>query len=319
MALQVGVQAYSGQQMSRSVTVEARTEGPVVLLLAGVHGDEYEPVVAAMQLAGQLPGLLKRGTVRVVWPVNPTAYLSAQRYGDDGLDLARICPGKENGSSTERAAYAVSQLIRESDYLVDMHTGGVMYDLSPLAGYVLHRDQEVLSKQREMALAFNLPIVWGTDPEAEGRTLSIARDEGIPAIYLEYGGGTGFRSKVVDAYTQGFVNLLRHLQMVDGVVETRPEEERYWLEDSRKDSGFLQGKMRSPAAGIFASEVELGKQVKEGDRWGTVTDPLSGEVTDVLADCDGLAFLLRNLVKVEKGDALGGILPVAGPGKTEIN
>src|SRR5690606_35584846 len=156
-------------------------------------------------------------------------------------------------------------------------------------------------------------------PEPEGRTLSIARDEGIPAVYLEYGGGTGFRFTVVDAYRKGFINLLKHLQMVDGAEETLPEEERYWVEDSRKDSGFLQGKMRSPAAGIFASAVELGKHVKEGDRWGTVTDPLSGDTVDVLADCDGLAFLLRNLVKVEKGDALGGILPVSGQGKTEIH
>ncbi len=58
-----------------------------------------------------------------------------------------------------------------------------------------------------MALAFNLPLVWGTDYRPNGRTLSVARDAKIPAIYLEFGGGTGFRTQVVDAYKAGFMRL----------------------------------------------------------------------------------------------------------------
>ncbi len=303
----------------RTFTLSGPQEGPHLLLLAGVHGDEYEPMAACRRLYRELEGRLLKGRVTFIPHSNPTAYESGSRYGSDGLDMARICPGKSGGSASEEAAFAVSTIIRTADYLVDMHTGGVMYDIFPLAGYMLHPDPAVLERQRQMALAFGLPVVWGTDPLPSGRTLSVARDAGIPAIYLEYGGGTGFRKHVVKAYVSGFINLLRSMEMIPGEYTAPDPEKIYWVEDPRPDSGFLQGKMPSPADGIFISEVSLGSQVKKGEVWGKILDPETGKTTEVLADIDGLAFLMRNIVKVKKGDALGGILPITTPSRVTID
>lgn len=298
--------------------IDSGVEGPLVLVSAGVHGDEYEPMLAALALLEELPGKLVKGRVWIVTVVNESAYERASRYGSDGLDLARICPGEVNGSASQVAAARISELIPQADYFVDMHTGGVMYDIAPLAGYMLHPSEDVLEKQRKMALAFNLPIVWGTEHRPDGRTLSIARDAGVPAIYLEYGGGTGVRTQVTEAYKQGLINMLKSLGMVDGPVLEQSAAERFWVEDSRPDSGFLQGKMPSPADGIFVAEVTLGTIVQKGQRWGMIINPLTGDSVDVVADVSGLAFLQRVLVKVNKGDALGGILPIEKPGKIEI-
>ncbi len=298
--------------------IDSGVEGPLVLVSAGVHGDEYEPMLAALALLEELPGKLVKGRVWIVTVVNESAYERASRYGSDGLDLARICPGEVNGSASQVAAAKISELIPQADYFVDMHTGGVMYDIAPLAGYMLHPSEDVLEKQRKMALAFNLPIVWGTEHRPDGRTLSIARDAGVPAIYLEYGGGTGVRTQVTEAYKQGLINMLKSLDMVDGPVVEHPADERFWVEDGRPDSGFLQGKMPSPADGIFVAEVTLGEQVRAGQRWGKIVNPLTGDSVEVVADVSGLAFLQRVLVKVNKGDALGGILPIEKPGKIEI-
>ncbi|CAG5018556.1 N-alpha-acetyl-L-2,4-diaminobutyric acid deacetylase [Dyadobacter sp. CECT 9275] len=298
--------------------ITSGAEGPDVLLTAGVHGDEYEPMLATLELLAELPGKLTRGTVTIVSIVNEGAYESAARYGTDGLDLARICPGNELGTSSETAAAEISKLIESSDYLVDMHTGGVMYDIAPLAGYMLHPSTDILEKQRKMAGSFNLPIIWGTEHRPDGRTLSVARDAGVPAIYLEYGGGTGIRGKVTEAYKSGFLNLLASLGMVEAQSVTEPLENRFWVEDYRYNSGYLQGKMPSPADGIFIAEVTLGEMVEKGQRWGKIVDVLEGTVVEVFADMAGLAFLQRALVKVKKGDALGGILPIEKPGKTVI-
>lgn len=308
----------SAKEFIQYKTLSGARPGPRLLLIAGVHGDEYEPMLAATALISELSGILSAGEVVVVPVTNHSAYLNQARCGADGLDLARTCPGDVNGSITEQTAYHISKLIQEADYLVDMHTGGVMYDISPLAGYMLHPSDAVLEKQRNMAMAFNLPIVWGTEPGPEGRTLSIARDAHIPTIYLEYGGGTGLRSQVVKAYKAGVINLLKHLQMIDNQPDTLPLKGRYWLEDHRLDSGFLQGKMPSPADGIFEKDISIGDVVVKGQMWGKVTDPVSGNSTPVYADMDGLAFLIRNIVKVKKGDSLGGILPVQQTGKTVI-
>ena len=299
--------------------IKSELAGPAVLLCAGVHGDEYEPMLAAMALLDELPGRLVKGSVRIVTVVNESAYYSASRYGSDGLDLARICPGNAAGTSSEIAADRISQLIMEADYLIDMHTGGVMYDIAPLAGYMLHPSEVILEKQRQMAFAFNLPIVWGTDHTPDGRTLSVARDAGVPAIYLEYGGGTGIRPHVAQAYKEGVNNVLRTLGMIAEPVVKQSPESLFWVEDPRPDSGYLQGKMPSPGDGIFIAEVKVGDLVKKGQRWGKIVDPVSGDSVDVIADLAGLAFLQRVLVKVKKGDALGGILPIEKPGKVVIH
>lgn len=290
--------------------VDSGKAGPKVLLTAGVHGDEYEPMLTAMQLINELPELLKSGSVTIVPITNESAYVNGIRYGEDGLDLARICPGKPDGTITERVASQISSLIQESDYFIDMHTGGPAFEIYPLVGYVLHPCPEILKKQQEMAQAFNLPLVWGTDYRPDGRTLSVARDAKIPAIYLEFGGGTGFRTQVVDAYKEGFMRLLNYFNMLNGSIESDSSVDKYWIEDHRQDSGYLQGKMPSPVDGIFVAEVKIGDKIKAGELFGKVIESYSGKQVDVYADRDGLVFLLRTMVKVKPGDALGGIMPI---------
>lgn len=294
----------------RIIYIDSGSSGPRVLLTAGVHGDEYEPILTAMELISSMPGFLVNGSVTIVPYSNESAYNQGSRFGEDGLDLARTCPGKSEGTVTERAASEISILIGKSDYFIDMHTGGLSYDIYPLTGYMLHPSPDVLKKQQEMAFAFNLPLVWGTDYRPEGRTLSVARDANVPAIYVEYGGGTGIRNEVIQEYKDGVMNVLGYLNMLKGPTTIQVGCDKYWIEDYRQDSGYLQGKMPSPVDGIFVAEVKIGDMIKIGELIGKVLESLSGKQVDLFADIDGLVFLLRTMVKVKQGDALGGILPI---------
>ncbi|MBO9592673.1 MAG: succinylglutamate desuccinylase/aspartoacylase family protein [Niabella sp.] len=299
------------EQYKNIYTISALQKGPRLLLVAGVHGDEYEPMLAAMELCGRLEGRLEKGTVTIVTVANETAYTHGQRTGTDGLDMARICPGNAAGSSSEAAAAALSEQIVAHDYLVDMHTGGALFDIYPLAGYLLHQDPAVLETQRRMAAAFNLPLIWGTDASPDGRTLSVARDAGIPAIYVEYGGGNTVSTTIVAAYVEGCLSVLRYLQMIaaDG-FEQQPDKIEYHVEDPAPDGGFLQGKMLSAFDGIFLPEVVPGQQVVTGQRWGTVADPLTHRQYPVVADRTGLVLFIRRSPRVKTGDSLGGILNI---------
>ena len=296
-------------KLVKSYHIDSGKAGPKFLLTAGVHGDEYEPILTAIDLISSLPGCLVNGCVTIIPVSNESAYANGSRFGEDGLDMARICPGSPNGTITEIAASYISALIMEADYFIDMHTGGLSYEIYPLAGYMLHPSPEVFKKQQEMAIAFNLPLVWGTDSRPEGRTLSVARDAEVPAIYVEYGGGTGTRSNVVQMYKSGVMNVLRYLNMLkDPIIQT--ECDKYWIEDHRQDSGYLQGKMPSPVDGIFVANVKIGDMIKAGEVFGKVIESISGKQVDLYADIDGLVFLLRTIVKVKPGDALGGIMQI---------
>ena len=302
----------------KSFRIEAKKPGPNILVAAGVHGDEYEPILAALGLVDELRQVLISGRVIVVPIVNVSAYTVSSRYGEDGLNLARICPGKHNGSASERNAFEISELIKEANYLIDMHTGGLAHNIYPMAGFALHPSASVLQKQRELALAYNTPVIWGTDYHPDGRTLSIARDANVPAIYLEFGGGSGIRKEVVKTYKEGFINLLKYLKMAEGEAEIIAPEKRFWVEDSRPDSGYFEGKMPAPSDGIFVCEKTPGDQVKSGELFGKIVNPFTGNSTDIVADMDGMVLSVRVSVHVKKGDALGSILPIIEPGKVII-
>ena len=290
--------------------IEGSAPGPSLLVTAGVHGDEYEPMAAVRRLAARLDPALLHGRAVLVPVVNEPAFRRASRTAEDGLDLARTCPGRSGGSVTEMIASEISDLIRESDFLIDLHTGGTRYTLGAIAGYMLHPNINLLDTQRRMAKSFGFPLVWGTDPSLQGRTLSVARDAFVPAIYTESGGGGSFNPQRVEPLVQGCLNVMGVLGMLD---PPRSTQEPCWLiEDPRPGSGYLQGCHRAPRSGFFDrnGNLKLFDHVRAGEPLGTVHDPL-GEAIPVVVEATGLLIGLHTSASVTAGDGLAIVIEMA--------
>lgn len=293
-----------------SLRLGGRASGPHVLITGGVHGDEFAPMKAIRTLAQRLAGRELQGSVTLVPVVNEPAFRRGQRTADDGKDLARVCPGRADGSITERVADALAQLIRSSDVYIDLHTGGTRLQVYPLVGYMLHTDRAVLDRQRRLARAFGLPLIWGTDPSLEGRSLSVARDAGIPAIYAEYLGADDVRQGT-SAYVQACLNALADLGVIDGPIVT-PATPPLVVEDARPGSGHMQVQHPSPRAGFFEPAVRLGQRVAAGDLLGTVFDSLGREPAPVEAERDGPVIVLHTFPGVDRGVGLGVVIDTDG-------
>lgn len=286
--------------------IEGQRAGPKLLITGGVHGDEFEPMMAVRRMIREFKRDELRGILTLIPVVNESAFCEKHRFGEDGLDLARTFPGKKDGSITERVAAALSDTIRQSDYYIDLHTGGTTMSVSPMTGYMLHPDRHVLEKQRLMARAFNLPVIWGTSPRLEGRSMSVARDASVPAIYCEYVGSAVCHSAGVDAYVAGCRNVMRQLGMTDGELE--PSEISHFVEDPRPDSGHMQAQNPAPLAGFFEPHVQLGESVRQGDLLGTVCNELGEYVHEVRSKQAGIVLTLRTFPRVDEGEGLAVIL-----------
>jgi len=290
----------------KTISIDGKYSGPHLLILAGVHGDEFEPMAAVRQLAKVLLQQELKGCVTLVPVVNENAFLRGARCADDGLDLARTCPGKADGSYTEQVAFAVSELIKTADYLIDLHTGGNAMSLFPLSGYTLHPDAKVLLAQRRMAKAFNLPLIWGSDPNLDGRTLSVARDHNIPAIYAEWKGGGGCRPDGVQDYVNGCLNVMREVQMIER--DAPPSRIEKIVEEDCAGAGILTGDYLSPIDGLFEAAVSLWDDVEEGSLIGTVSDVTGENVNEIKSTQHGKVLCLRLFARVLKGDSLCHVL-----------
>jgi len=289
-----------------AVEIAGAHPGPHLLITGGVHGDEFEPMAAVRQLAKELRPEELRGKVTLVPVVNAPAFRLGQRCGDDGLDLARTCPGRSDGSVTQRIAHELSQMIRSADLYIDLHTGGTRLMVLPLVGYVLHPDPAVLDQQRRMARAFGLPLIWGTDPNLPGRSLSVARQANIPAIYAEYLGGGRFDPVGVGAYVRGCRNvmvefgLLEAEEMGHGKQAGHGDEPQV-VEDNRPGAGHMQVNHPAPCEGFFDPAVGLGQRVAAGDVLGTVSDLIGKQVETIRSRYTGMVIVLHTFPRVEAG------------------
>ncbi|MBC7815426.1 MAG: succinylglutamate desuccinylase/aspartoacylase family protein [Planctomycetaceae bacterium] len=290
----------------KALEIHGHRPGPELLITAGVHGDEFEPMAAVRWLMTKIDPQHLRGKLTLVPVVNESAFRLGRRTGEDGKDLARTCPGRDDGSLTEQVAFALSRLIRSADFYIDLHTGGTNYTVLPLSGYTLHADPNVLAVQRRMAQVFGLDVVWGTDPNLEGRSLSVARDANVPAIYCEYLGGGRCDPVGIEAYVRGCRNVMIELGLLDGSPDI--PHPPLVVEDHRPGAGHMQINHPSPCEGFFDPAVALGQRVRVGELIGTVCDVLGERVERIESRYTGVIIVLHTFPTVAKDDSVAVVM-----------
>ncbi len=274
--------------------------GPTLLVLAGVHGDEYEGIAAIPQVFAAVEPDQLRGALIMVPVCNPPAYRAALRSSPvDGLNLARVFPGAVDGSITQRIAHwIVDKLLRHADFMIDLHTGGIAYELPLLNGYV-HDDGRLGQAALAAAKAFGAPTRWGHPlPIPPGRSLTAATDLGVPCVYTEAPGSAGIDPDVLECFRTGVTNVMKHLGMLSGDLIRRPP--RHHL----VGHGDLDSVIAAPAPGLFRRECGLLDAVEAGQCLGTIRDEHGAITSEIIAKSAGIVIMLRGLPRVEIGDGL---------------
>jgi len=304
--LDVATRADGGVWRLPLLYVTGQTPGPTLVVTASVHGDEYEGVEAIPQVFQQVEPAQVRGKLVMAPVCNMPAYEAATRSSPlDGLNLARVFPGDPKGTVTQRIAHWIREkLLRHADFYIDLHSGGVAYNIPTLIGYV-HDDGELGQRSQAGARAFGAPVLWGHPlPVAPGRTVSAATDLGVPWLYTEAPGGGYARPDDVACFVQGVINVMRWLEMLDGAPQPRPMTHHLF------GDGNLDQVIDATAAGFFRAEVNLLDPVTAGQRLGVVRDLFGQVVQEVTADQDGVVIMLRRFHRVHVGDGLAQITNV---------
>lgn len=249
--------------------------GPLALVTAGVHGDEYEGPAAAAQFVEQLATMrLSAGAVAVIPVANPMAWKGAKRTSpDDGRNLARTFPGNAEGSPTERLAASLFEFASEAEYLIDLHSGGVEYLFQPLSGF--YGEPEQTNSSFATARHFGLPVLWQLPP-AVGVLSSELHQRGRCVVGCEYRGAGQLSIEGRDAYVRGILSSLAHW----GIAQ----QEHLLPESGVACSGEWQ---MSEAEGMFVAHCEIGDAVDPGQLLAEIRDPRGGVLQSFYADAEG--------------------------------
>jgi len=275
--------------------IRGANPGKTLLIIAGVHGDEYEGVRTILDLCAELDPATMSGDLIASPVVNPPAFWNGSRTSplDEG-NLARLFPGKPDGSPTEVTAWWVDQLlIARADLLVDLHSAGVKCLMPTLAGYY-----EADPVAHQAALAFGAPVLWTHPTIAPGRSLSAALARGVPSIYVEARGAGRIHPDDLRIYQRGCRTLLHHLGILEGEFPPiSPSVHLY-------GNGDIDQSASATARGFLMPSVELLDRVEADQQLGVVVD-LHGNVLQTLtAPCGGRVALIHAFPVVHPGEPL---------------
>ncbi|MCA1801585.1 MAG: succinylglutamate desuccinylase/aspartoacylase family protein [Rhodothermaceae bacterium] len=125
-------------------------KGPVLLLTAGLHGDEVNGIEIVRRMISDNMLRPVAGTILAMPIVNVYGFLQNARYLPDGKDLNRSFPGSRQGSLARRVAWnLMNHVVPLADVGVDFHTGGASLHNHPHIRCVMS-----IPRNRELAKAF---------------------------------------------------------------------------------------------------------------------------------------------------------------------
>jgi predicted deacylase len=264
-------------------------EGPVLALIAGMHGDELNGMEIVRRILDLGLHKVKRGTVVCMPVINVYGFLNYSREVPDGKDVNRSFPGSKNGSLASRVAYSLMHdVIPFIDCGIDYHTGGAMRSNYPQVRAVLRDDTNL-----ELANAFCAPFTI----DAPFRPSSLRKEasrKGKKIIVFEGGESLRFDPQAIEEGLAGTLRLMKHLKMIDDAPEPKEQNRVIW------NTSWI----RARHAGLFQPNVQCGQLVHRGEWVGTITDPFGEFREEVKASETGYVISLNKRPVINAGDAL---------------
>lgn len=271
-------------------------------VVTGIHGDEFEGQYICYEIARRLqekPELLA-GVVDIYPALNPLGLDMGERNipGLD-MDLNRMFPGNENGTTMERAAAAIIGDLAGADFCIDVHASDIFVKEIPQVRVC----EAFAEKLLPYARLLNVDMVWmnATATVHESTLAHSMNMLGVPSLVVEMGVGTRIDRGYGNQVIEGIFHLMRELGIWRGEVGRI----QYPVISTDGEVEFI----RSDQIGVFLPNIAHNHYVKKGDKLGDIVSPLEGKVLqEIRAEKSGLVFTLREYPFVREGSLLARIL-----------
>lgn len=276
------------QRLSPATDNLAKTnELPRLCIVTGTHGDELEGqyvCYALQQRIAAAPGALT-GIVDIYPALNPLGMNTIRRgVPAFDLDMNRIFPGTNNGSTAEHIAAELVRDLRGASCVIDLHASNIFLREAPQVRLSIPNADQLLP----LARLLNTDFIWVSPNASElESTLTYSLNAiGTPALPVEMGIGLRLTPAYGEQLTDGLLALMARLGIWSGEV---PKIRRP-IESADGEVALLNAE----EPGIFIPAVPLGAQLTRGQCIGEIVDVLRGKpVQRVAAPADGWLFTLR--------------------------
>lgn len=265
-------------------------DGPVILLMAGMHGDEINGMEIIRRVLRKKWNKPIAGTIICMPVFNIFGYLNIKRELPDGRDLNRSFPGSKTGSLASQFAYQfMKEIAPVVDVVIDFHTGSAQR--SNIAQIRCLISDPV---SMELARVFNPPFIVHSSYISKSVREALNK-MGKKILLFEGGKTNSIDESIVEAGLLGIQRILNHFHMKSFKLE-QVESESVIIESSKW--------LRAPNSGVFQALVSNGAMVHEGMVLGTVSDPYGSVERKVKSHMEGYIICVNEAPLVNKGDAI---------------
>lgn len=279
-------------------------DGPVVIVSAGTHGDEYEGQIIVSRLVREIdPGVLRGQLILLPMANAPAAEAGLRTSPIDDGNLNRLYPGDPMGTPSQVVAHYIEHvLLAKAQYMIDLHSGGssLLYDGANMMG-LEPRDMEEEKHVTDLLKAFGLPKAFLYQPNAVNVTAAARRQNAI-CFLTELGGGGTVDPGLVRQGMHGLLHLLGFIGVLTGplVPDAPPTRSRLMFIDRVKHYVYAYDR------GVWEPLAPLGATVRAGDPAALIHFPDTPwrEPQTIYFPSDGEIVCKRALARVERGDCL---------------
>jgi len=266
-----------------------KKDGPVLLLLGGVHGDEINGVEIVRRIIRNKINKPARGTIICIPVFNIFGFLHSSRKFPDGRDLNRVFPGSQKGSLASQFAYEFKKEIAPYiDYVIDFHAGGA--DRVNIAQIRCMLDDE---KNLELAKVFGAPFIVHSK-YIKKSVRETFHKLGKIALLFEGGKSMLYDEEAIKHGVEGTKKVIHFLKM-----------KKYKDLSENKSIIIKKSKwLRATHSGMFHVRANNGGWVTQKTLLGIVTDPFGAFEKKIYAPFDCYVFCVNISPIVNRGDAL---------------
>lgn len=283
--------------------VHGAKPGPVLALIAGVHGQEYTPVLALQRLRNTIDPATLTGTVIMVHVANMPSYTGRTIYYSpvDRKNLNRVFPGRADGTISERIAERITRdVIARATHLVDIHSGDGNESLRPYVYWITTGPPDVAEMGKKMALAsgFDHIVIDRGRPTDAAKSVYLSNTailRGKPALTVESGFLAVSDEASIARIERAVAGWLKLLGMrAEG---PDPVEHPVWIDRNEV--------LTSKFTGIWYPVVERGQTVVEGTLIGRVTDFHGKTLQEIRAPFGGEVLYVVGTPAMNEGEPVG--------------
>lgn len=274
------------------IVERAKTDGPVVLFTAGLHGDEINGIEIVRQLIVRKINKPVTGTVICIPVINVFGFVNKNREFPDGRDLNRVFPGSKTGSLASRFAYyLLKEVIPNVDYCIDFHAGGASrFNAAQIR--IVPNNPEL----KKLADVFNAPFTLYSK-NINGSFRNSCDKLGVKMLLFEGGKSLDINHDITQEGVEGAKRFLQHFGMLNPRKKAKERGgESVYIEKS--------GWIRAKHSGLFQNKANAGQRVEKGDIIACITDPFGKFEHKVKAPNSGYIINSNDSPIVYQGDAI---------------